>query len=181
MLNKRNLDDQTYQSILETAMSRLPWICPAWTDHNAHDPGVTILELMAWYKEMQQYQLSQLTDELRAKLLKLAGVRRRPASPAVCAVYLPEGGPARPALSRLTTSEGVPFELEWPVPERMSRIEHASVPLADGYLRRSPVQPVRVSVDYYRRRIRRIIGLIILAATLIALVRILIGAGILAF
>ncbi|MET0016344.1 hypothetical protein [Oscillibacter sp.] len=59
--------------------------------------------------------------------------------------------------------------------------DHASVPLADGYLRRSPVQPVRVSVDYYRRRIRRIIGLIILAAALIALVRILIGAGILAF
>jgi len=129
MLNKRNLDDQTYQSILETAMSRLPWICSAWTDHNAHDPGVTVLEMMAWYKEMQQYQLSQFTDELRGKLLKLAGIRCRPASPAVCAVYLPDGGPARPARSRLTTSEGVPFELEWPVPERTSRIEHV---LVDG-------------------------------------------------
>lgn len=129
MLNKRNLDDQTYQSILETAMSRLPWICPAWTDHNAHDPGVTVLELMAWYKEMQQYQLSQFTDELRGKLLKLAGIRCRPASPAVCAVYLPDDGPSRPALSRLTTPEGVPFELERPVPERMPRIEHV---LADG-------------------------------------------------
>lgn len=129
MLIKRNLDDQTYQSILKTAMSRLPWICPAWTDHNAHDPGVTILELMAWYKEMQQYQLSQFTDELRGKLLKLAGIRRRPASPAVCAVYLPDGGPARPALSRLTTPEGVPFELARPVPERAPRIEHV---LADG-------------------------------------------------
>lgn len=59
--------------------------------------------------------------------------------------------------------------------------DHAPVPLADGYLRRSPVQPVRVSADYYRRRIRRILGLIFLAAALIALVRILIGAGILAF
>lgn len=57
----------------------------------------------------------------------------------------------------------------------------APVPLTDGYLRRSPVQPVRVSADYYRRRIRRIIGLIVLAAALIALVRILIGTGILAF
>ena len=75
---------------------------------------------------MQQYQLSQFTDELRGKLLKLAGIQRRPASPAVCAVYLPDSGPARPALSRLTTSEGVPFELEWPVPERMPRIEHES-------------------------------------------------------
>ena len=66
------------------------------------------------------------------------------------------------------------------VPEKGSA-DHAPVPLADGYLRRSPVQPVRVSADYYRRRIRRIIGLIVLAAALIALVRILIGAGILAF
>ena len=54
-------------------------------------------------------------------------------------------------------------------------------PLADGYVRRSPVQPVRVSADYYRRRVRRIIGLIVLGAVLVVLVRILIGTGILAF
>lgn len=57
----------------------------------------------------------------------------------------------------------------------------APVPLADGYLRRSPVQPVRVSADYYRRRIHRMIGLIVLIAAVITLVRILIGMGILAF
>lgn len=55
------------------------------------------------------------------------------------------------------------------------------VPLADGYVRRSPVQPVRICADYYRRRRRRIVGLIALAAVLIALIRILIGTGILAF
>lgn len=129
MLNKRNLDDQTYESIMETTKSRLPWICPAWTDHNAHDPGVTVLELMAWYKEMQQYQLNQFTEALRGKLLKLAGIRRRPATAADCAVYLPDDGPARPALSRLVTPEGIPFELTQPVPKRLPRIEHVR---ADG-------------------------------------------------
>ena len=78
MLNKRNLDDQSYRSIVESTMGRLPWICPVWTDHNSHDPGVTVLELMAWYKEMQQYQMNQVTDTLKEKLLKVAGVRRMP-------------------------------------------------------------------------------------------------------
>ena len=71
MLKARNLDDQTYQEIVKAAEGRLPWLCPSWTDHNAHDPGITILELMAWYKELQQYQMNQVTDALRKKLLKL--------------------------------------------------------------------------------------------------------------
>ena len=116
MLNKRNLDDQSYRSIVDAAMGRLPWICPDWTDHNSHDPGVTVLELMAWYKEMQQYQMNQVTDTMKEKLLKLAGVLRRPAAPAACAVNLKENGIARLALSRLETPENIPFELQEAIP-----------------------------------------------------------------
>ena len=61
MLVPRRLDDQTYAEIVAEAEARLPWLCPAWTDHNAHDPGITVLELMAWYKELQQYQMDQIT------------------------------------------------------------------------------------------------------------------------
>ena len=82
MLKARNLDDQTYEEIVQAAEGRLPWLCPAWTDHNAHDPGITVLELMAWYKELQQYQMNQFTDGLKWKLLKLAGISPRPAAPA---------------------------------------------------------------------------------------------------
>lgn len=81
VLHARNLDDQTYEEIVKAAKGRLPWLCPAWTDHNAHDPGITILELMAWYKEIQQYHMNQFTDELRWKLLKLAGVTCLPVRP----------------------------------------------------------------------------------------------------
>lgn len=111
MLRVRNLDDQTYEEIVQAAEGRLPWLCPQWTDHNAHDPGITILELMAWYKEMQQYHLNQFTDELCAKLLKLAGVERRPACPARCLVKLPLSAPALPVGTPLHTREGIPFEL----------------------------------------------------------------------
>ena len=78
MLKARNLDDQTYEEIVKSAEGRLPWLCPVWTDHNAHDPGITILELMAWYKELQQYHMNQFTEELQRKLLKLAGAACRP-------------------------------------------------------------------------------------------------------
>lgn len=82
MLRSRNLDDQTFADIMEYALGRLPWLCPAWTDHNAHDPGITILELMAWYKEMQQYHMNVVTEELKQKFLKLLGVVPAPAQPA---------------------------------------------------------------------------------------------------
>ena len=104
MLKARNLDDQTYEEIVQAAEVRLPWLCPVWTDHNAHDPGITILELMAWYKELQQYHMNQFTDELRCKLLKLAGITRRPAVPARCAVEL---GPEAP--ERLAGAGGDPL------------------------------------------------------------------------
>lgn len=116
MLKARNLDDQTFEEIVQAAQGRLPWLCPAWTDHNAHDPGITILELMAWYKELQQYHMNQFTQELQRKLLKLAGVTCRGAAPAACVVEVGPDEPGRPALSRLTTREGIPFELTQAIP-----------------------------------------------------------------
>lgn len=127
MLSARNLDDQTYEEIVKTAEGRLPWLCPVWTDHNAHDPGITILELMAWYKEMQQYHMNQFTDPLRCKLLKLAGVSLQPAAPARCAVELEPEGPAYLAGERLTTREGIPFELAQAIPTRRTAIARIQV------------------------------------------------------
>lgn len=111
MLKTRNLDDQSFDEIVAAAVSRLPWLCPEWTDHNSTDPGITIIELMAWYKELQQYQMNRVTDTLKLKLLKLAGARPRPASPARCMVEIGPDAPARTRGERLYTAEGVPFEL----------------------------------------------------------------------
>ena len=127
MLTVRNLDDQTYEEIVKAAEGRLPWLCPTWTDHNAHDPGITILELMAWYKEMQQYHMNQFTDELRRKLLKLAGITPLPARPARCAVELAAEAPACLAGERLATREGIPFELAETIPARRPAIARVQV------------------------------------------------------
>ncbi len=127
MLASRRLDDQPYEEIVAEAEGRLPWLCPVWTDHNAHDPGITLLELMAWYKEMQQFQMDQLTPAIQRKLLELAGLTLLPPRGALCPVELPPEAPARPVLSRLETAQGVLLELAEPVPARRPALVRMAV------------------------------------------------------
>lgn len=127
MLVPRKLDDQRFEDIVQEAVGRLPWLCPQWTDHNAHDPGITILELMAWYKEMLQYQMDQLTPALKRGLLALAGVTPEPPRAAVCALEVAPDEPPRPALSRLTNQQEVCLELVEPIPERTLVLAQARV------------------------------------------------------
>ncbi len=131
MLVPRRLDDQTYAEIVEEAEARLPWLCPAWTDHNAHDPGITVLELMAWYKELQQYHMDQITPAIRRKLLELAGLCLRPERAAVCALSVPEGTPGRLAGERLSGPQNLPFELLEPIPRCRPRLKRVLAEL-DG-------------------------------------------------
>lgn len=127
MLLSRRLDDQRYDDILAQAKGRLPWLCPVWTDHNAHDPGITLLELMAWYKEMQQYQMDQLTPELQKGLLALAGVHPMKEQSARCLVQPETDGTGRRALSRLVSPRGVSFELAEEIPASRPCLERIEV------------------------------------------------------
>ena len=86
MLQSRNLDDQRFEDIVREAAGRLPWLCPVWTDHNSHDPGITILDLMAWFKETVQYEMNRITPEIARKLLELAGTRLIAEQAAECAL-----------------------------------------------------------------------------------------------
>ncbi|MGI5883650.1 MAG: baseplate J/gp47 family protein [Candidatus Spyradocola sp.] len=82
MLRTENLDDQTFAEIVEEAVKSIPTVFPEWTDHNAHDPGITLLELFSWYKEMQQYHLNCPTERAMNMYLKLLGMERRDIAPA---------------------------------------------------------------------------------------------------
>ncbi len=127
MLVSRNLDDQRFEDIVREAEGRLPWICPVWTDHNAHDPGITILELMAWFKETQQYEMNRIGPETERKLLELTGLRLRPERAAECALIIPPGTPGRAVLSRLETPENVVFELAEEIPRRRAVLDRVLI------------------------------------------------------
>ncbi|MUV56010.1 baseplate J/gp47 family protein [Halogeometricum sp. CBA1124] len=80
------LDDRPYETILRDARNRIPVYSETWTDHNASDPGITVLELLAWLAETYTYQLDRITDAHRLKYLALLGERPRPPRPATAAV-----------------------------------------------------------------------------------------------
>jgi plastocyanin len=81
-LDVPDLDDRTYEELLEDARKLIPVHSEEWTDHNAHDPGITILETLAWIAETYVYQLDQVTDAHRRKYLKLLGSLPRYPTPA---------------------------------------------------------------------------------------------------
>ncbi|MBB6735597.1 putative baseplate assembly protein [Cohnella zeiphila] len=82
MLPRLSLDDRTYENILEDARRGIPKRMPEWTDENAHDPGMTMLELFAWMTEMQQFYLSRIPDANRRKFLDLLGFAPKEAASA---------------------------------------------------------------------------------------------------
>jgi predicted phage baseplate assembly protein len=78
-----NLDDRQFAALVERARMQIPLFAPGeWTDHNAHDPGITFLELFAWLAEMQIYYLNRVPDKHELKFLRLLGFAPRPAVPA---------------------------------------------------------------------------------------------------
>jgi hypothetical protein len=81
-----NLDDRTFEQLVREARDLIPSIFPEWTDENEHDPGITLLELLAWHIEMQQFRLDQLTDNHERKFLKLLGVAPKDRVPAMTSV-----------------------------------------------------------------------------------------------
>jgi predicted phage baseplate assembly protein len=76
-LPTRNLDDRTFQDIVDEAKKRIAASCPAWSDHNVSDPGITLVELFAWMTEMILYRVNQVPEKNYIKFMELLGLRLR--------------------------------------------------------------------------------------------------------
>jgi hypothetical protein len=62
-----DLFTRRFDELVELGRSRLPSLAPGWTDYNAHDPGITLMELLAWVAEAQLYSVArQRRDERKA-------------------------------------------------------------------------------------------------------------------
>src|SRR5882672_11419114 len=69
-----NLFQRRFQDLVEIGRARLPSLAPDWTDYNAHDPGITLMELLAWTAEAQLYSLSTLRRDERMAYAALLGL-----------------------------------------------------------------------------------------------------------
>lgn len=69
-----NLFQRRFGNLMEIGRARLPELAPEWTDHNAHDPGITLMELLAWVAEAQLYSLSRMRRDERTAYAALLGI-----------------------------------------------------------------------------------------------------------
>src|ERR1700740_1862618 len=81
-----NLDDRSWKQIVDEAVRLIPRYCPEWTNHNASDPGITLLELYAWMTEMVIYRLNKVPEKNFLTFLDLIGVRLNAPEPATVAL-----------------------------------------------------------------------------------------------
>jgi len=77
-----NLDDRRFQDLVDDAKRMVQRRCPAWTDHNVSDPGVTLIETFAFMTDQLLYRLNQVPDRVYLKFLDLIGLRMLPPTPA---------------------------------------------------------------------------------------------------
>ena len=66
-----NLDDRSFDELTAEARALIPGLQPDWTDHNPSDPGITLVELLAWLTEMLLFQVNQVPEANVEKFLKL--------------------------------------------------------------------------------------------------------------
>lgn len=122
MISLPELDDQNYAEIVEAAKRRIPVIFPEWTDFNEHDPGITIIELFAWLKEMQQYTLDRIPERTREAMLMLAGTEPRGAAPAAAKLIPSDPPEYLPAGSAAVSADGTEFQLTEPFRRQSAQI-----------------------------------------------------------
>jgi predicted phage baseplate assembly protein len=73
-----NLDDRRFQDFVDDAKRLVQRRIPAWTDHNVHDPGVTLIEAVATIADQLGYRLNQVPERHYRKFLDLLGITLRP-------------------------------------------------------------------------------------------------------
>ena len=77
-----NLDDRRWADLVDEGRSMIPVFAPAWTDHNAHDPGITLMEMLAWIAETDIYRVDRIPDSHLRTFLSLIGTGILPPSAA---------------------------------------------------------------------------------------------------
>jgi predicted phage baseplate assembly protein len=68
------LDDLRFQELVSEARTRIVRHSPEWTEHNVSDPGITLIELYAWFTEILLYRINRVPERLHLALLELVGV-----------------------------------------------------------------------------------------------------------
>ncbi|NJL21970.1 MAG: hypothetical protein HC895_16035 [Leptolyngbyaceae cyanobacterium SM1_3_5] len=81
-----NLDTRRWLDLVDEGRALIPRYAPDWTDHNVHDPGIMLIELLAWLIEQEIYRTNRIPLRHRRKFLDLIGFSPLPPRPAQTAI-----------------------------------------------------------------------------------------------
>ena len=133
-LPKSNLDDRTFKDLVDECILRIPRYCPEWTNYNASDPGITLVELFAWLTDQMLLRFNQVPRRNYVAFLELLGIRLQPPAPARTEVtlYLAAALPSlyqipagkEVATERTETEEAIVFTTDQPLSIGVPRIRH---------------------------------------------------------
>jgi predicted phage baseplate assembly protein len=141
------LDDLRFDRTVEELVRRIPTYAPEWTDHNASDPGISLIQLFAYVTEQVGYRLNRVPEKNHIELLKLLGIRLQPAHAARTKLALILTSPATligyplPAGAKAKAKKGTPppiYETETAmdvVPAEMNLLVTTKNPFLDDLRR----------------------------------------------
>lgn len=66
-----NLDDRKYADLVQEGLNRIPTHTSDWTNHNPSDPGITLIEVFAYFTELLNYRLNRISRANTLVFLKL--------------------------------------------------------------------------------------------------------------
>lgn len=109
------LDDTDFERLVALGRSVVPTVAPRWTDHNVHDPGMMLLDLVAWIADAQVYSLSRLRTDERRAFARLLGIEPRGPQPARGLVWpIRDAAGDGPWPEGMTLSEGTTVQSDQP-------------------------------------------------------------------
>lgn len=77
-LPKSNLDDRTFDELVQECILRIPRYCPEWTNYNPGDPGITLVEMFAWLTDQMLSRFNQVPRRYYVAFLEMLGIRLQP-------------------------------------------------------------------------------------------------------
>ncbi|MEO8681352.1 MAG: putative baseplate assembly protein [Vicinamibacterales bacterium] len=141
------LDDLRFDRTVEELVRRIPTYAPEWTDHNASDPGIALIQLFAYVTEQIGYRLNRIPEKNHIELLRLLGVQLQPAHAATTLLALLLSNPSTligyplPAGAKAKAKKGTPppvFETDKAidvVPAQMVLVVQTKHPYLDDLTR----------------------------------------------